>query len=62
MDKIENKLPNPKHMDTLNRNERIYDLLLQMGLVVIPKYNSLGQVNYFLVSTGQISIQEHDQG
>ncbi len=51
----QNKLPNPKHMDTLSRNERIQEKLLQMGLVVIPSYNKLGSINFFWVSTGQIA-------
>ena len=49
------KLPEPKSIDTHIRNERIYKILLKMGLVVIPSYNELGSINFFWVSTGQIA-------
>ena len=56
MEKQENiKLPDPKHIDTLTRNERIYEVLLKMGLVAIPNYNELGSIRFFWVSTGLIA-------
>jgi len=53
----QNKLSNPKHMDALSRNKRIEEVLLKMGLVVIPSYNKLGSINFFWVSTGQIALE-----
>ena len=50
-----NILPEPKHIDTLTRNERVYEVLLKMGLVVMPSYNEFGSINFFWVSTGQIA-------
>lgn len=49
------ELPEPKSIDALTRNERVYEVLLKMGLVVIPSYNEFGSINFFWVSTGQIA-------